>query len=81
MTGFGSIVSYDPLRRAGMIKPETGGDPILFTLADQTETFKNPRPFERYSYSLQGNTDGGQQRAVNLLRTLSHREQAEAQAG
>jgi hypothetical protein len=81
MTSSGSIISYNRHRRAGMLKPENGGDPILFTLADQLESFPDPRPFERYSYSLQVKSDGGQPRAVNLRRKLSHREQAEAQAG
>ncbi|MGN6500813.1 MAG: hypothetical protein ACTHKM_11780 [Tsuneonella sp.] len=81
MTSFGSIISYDPSRRTGMLKPDSGGDAIAFTSADQSDFFPDPRPFERYSYVQRIATDGGQPRAVHLRRQLSHREQAEMQAG
>lgn len=81
MTSSGTIISYNRARRAGMLKPDTGGTNLVFTAADQQEFFPDPRPFERYSYSVLVARDGGQPRAVNLRRKLSHREQAEAQAG
>ncbi|WP_188643473.1 hypothetical protein [Tsuneonella deserti] len=54
---------------------------MVFKSADQPEFFPDPRPFQRYSFGLLVAVDGGQPRAINLRRQLSHREQAEAQAG
>jgi hypothetical protein len=81
MTSFGTILSYDRDRGAGMLKPDIGESNLVFTSADQPEFFPDPRPFERYSYVVLVPFGGGQPRAVNLRRQLSHREQAEAQAG
>ncbi len=81
MTHLGTVISYDRGRRAGMLRPDQGGEAVVFKSADQPEFFPDPRPFQRYSFGLLVAVDGGQPRAINLRRQLSHREQAEAQAG
>lgn len=81
MTHLGTVMSYDRGRRAGMLRPDRSGEGIVFKFADQPELFRDPRPFERYSFGLLAAVDGGQPRAINLRRQLSLREQAEAQAG
>lgn len=81
MTCYGTVVSFDRNRLAGMLKPDLEGARIVFKCIDQSQLVAEPKPFQRYSYSVQTPRDGGRPRAVNLCRLESHREQAEAQRG
>jgi hypothetical protein len=78
---YGTVAVYDRARRAGVLKPDGGHANIVFAVADQPPETAAPRLFQRYSYQMLAPRDGGQPRAVNLRRQLSHREQAEAQPG
>lgn len=81
MNNIGAVISYDTGRGAGVLKADAGNGRFVFAVADQSEVFPHPRLFERYSFDVLVPADGGQSRAVNLRRQLSHREQAERQAG
>lgn len=81
MTRYGTVISFDRGRLAGLLKPDVDGAPLVFKCADQAQFFPEPRPFQRYSFTVFVPCDGGKPRAVNLSRQLTHREQAEAQRG
>lgn len=81
MIGYGIIVAYDRSRRAGVLKPDIAGAPLVFTTVGQPQLGQSLDLHQRYRYTLFLPREGGQPRAVNLIRQLTHREQAEAQAG
>lgn len=81
MTRYGTVISFDRGRLAGLIKPDLEGAPIVFKSVDQAQIFPEPRPFQRYSFTVLVPGDGGKPRAVNLCRQQTYREQAEAQKG
>jgi hypothetical protein len=66
MIRYGIVTTYDRNRRAGVLTPENGSAPIVFSTADQPGASSQPRLFQRYRYDLLVPRDGGQLRAINL---------------
>jgi hypothetical protein len=63
---YGIVTTYDRNRRAGVLTPDNGSAPIVFSAADQPDTNSQPSLFQRYRYDLFVPLDGGQPRAIKL---------------
>ena len=63
---FGTVKSFDNVKRSGLITPETGGDALAFeNSAFNWANMAHPKAEQRLSYEL-GKNSAGTPCAVNL---------------
>ena len=74
MSYFGHIKEYDAKQGTGRIKPERGGDTLLFRKEGLDAPEQHPKPTQRYRFKI-ATFDGGRKEAVNMCRQDSGAEQ------
>lgn len=67
MSYFGLIEEYDAKQGTGRIKPERGGDTLLFRKEGLDTPEQHPKPTQRYRFKI-ASFDGGRKEAVNMFR-------------